>query len=43
MKLHMGKCPKCDGDGTVTREGLIFSREVRCPKCGGRGLIHREY
>ncbi len=32
-----GKCPECDGKGTVTQTGGRMKFNVPCPRCGGTG------
>ena len=41
------KCPRCDGEGKITRTGIdygmsstaYFSGDVSCPKCKGSGEL----
>ena len=36
------KCPECHGEGKVTWEYEIWTKEFDCPVCDGEGYIERE-
>jgi RecJ-like exonuclease len=36
--ISLEKCPWCDGSGSTTQDGYIFSTHYPCPDCEGTGF-----